>query len=118
MEKETKWHLVRTVFGEYSRGPNGPLYSDILNLAKQMHLDGATVLKGAEGFSATGGPGSNFLWGGREKSIPLIVETVVMDSKKTEFLDKLRELIKAGGSNATITISESEVVIGDPDRTQ
>ena len=112
---ENEWYWIRVFIGDYSRGPNGPLSEEILALAKKKNLAGATVLKGSNGYSLVGSPGSNQLFGGREKSIPLIIEIPLEGSKADDFMERLRDLVKDGSSNVMITKIKSEVIVSNPD---
>ena len=114
MEHKNSWYWIRIFCGDYSRGPKGPLSEAILDLAKSMNIAGATVLKGVNGYSLVGSPGSNQLFGGRDKSIPLIIEIPLGGSKMDDFMGRLSELVKGGGSNVMISKIKSEVIVSDP----
>ena len=115
MENENSWYWIRIFFGDYSRGPKGSLSTEVLALAKEMNLAGATVLKGLNGYSLVGSPGSNQLFGGQEKSIPLIIEIPIGGSKIDDFMERLSDLVKGGSSNVMIAKIKSEVIVSDPD---
>ena len=112
---ENSWYWIRIFFGDYSMGPKGALSEEILALAKEMNFAGATVLKGSNGYSLVGSPGSNQLFGGREKSIPLIIEIPLEGSKMDDFMERLSDLVKNGRSNVMITKIKSELIVSNPD---
>ena len=62
-----------------------------------------------------GSPGSNQLFGGRDKSVPLIIEIPLGGSKIDDFMGRLGELVKGGSSNVMIAKIKSEVIVSDPD---
>lgn len=114
MGNVNSWYWIRVFCGDYSRGPQGPLSQAIIALAKGMNLPGVTVLKGSNGYSLVGSPGSNQLFGGQEKSIPLIIEIPIGSSKLDEFMERLDDLVKKGSSNVMITKTKSEVIVSNP----
>lgn len=53
MFNETKGKLLRIYIGEHERREGKPLYEWLVLQAREMHMSGATVLRGVEGFGAS-----------------------------------------------------------------
>jgi uncharacterized protein len=52
MKLEGEGKLVRIYIGESDKWKHKPLYEEIVQTARKMHMAGATVLRGIEGFGA------------------------------------------------------------------
>ena len=94
---------------DYSEGPGGMLSSDIMSVVKRMEL-GASVIKGDEGHYP-GRPGTNYLFGAQQKSIPITMEIICPDSKLEELKSELRAVVEASDGNALIKVSTPEVIL-------
>lgn len=87
--------LLRIFFGENDRCGQKPLHEAIVQKAREMHLAGATVLRGPMGF----GHSSHIH---TEKilrlsfDLPMVVEIVDTEAKVREFLPVLDGMMKSG----------------------
>src|SRR3569833_1341460 len=87
--------LLRIFIGESDRADHQPLYEAIVLKARELHLAGATVLRGSMGFGK-----SSRLHTAKilrlSMDLPLIIEIVDAEEKIQNFLPALDEMIKGG----------------------
>jgi PII-like signaling protein len=87
--------LLRIFIGESDRWRHQPLYEAIVLKAREMHLAGATVLRGAMGFGK-----SSRLHTAKilrlSMDLPLVIEIVDGEEKIQQFLPVLDEMIGGG----------------------
>src|ERR1700680_2176948 len=87
--------LLRVFIGESDRFQHRPLYEAIVLKAREMHLAGATVLRGPMGFGH-----SSRLHTAKilrlSEDLPLVIEIVDMEAKIMEFLPVLDGMISSG----------------------
>src|ERR1039458_3444912 len=87
--------LLRIFIGESDRWHHQPLYEAIVLKAREMHLAGATVLRGPMG---VGNPSrletAKILR--RSMDLPLVIEVVDSEEKIQAFLPVLDEMMKGG----------------------
>src|SRR5512140_3281678 len=87
--------LLRIFFGEDDKFQHQPLYEAIVLKAREMHLAGATVLRGPMGFGQ-----SSRLHTAKilrlSEDLPLIIEIVDAEEKINELLPALEEMIGGG----------------------
>ena len=87
--------LLRIFFGEDDRFEHQPLYEAIVQKAREMHLAGATVLRGPMGFGH-----SSRLHTAKvlrlSFDLPVIVEIVDTESKINGFLPVLDKMMASG----------------------
>ncbi|HEY0454734.1 MAG TPA: DUF190 domain-containing protein [Verrucomicrobiae bacterium] len=87
--------LLRIFIGESDRWKTQPLYEAIVLKAREMHLAGATVLRGPMGFGK-----SSRLHTAKilrlSMDLPLVIEIVDTDEKIQSFLPTLNEMMKGG----------------------
>ncbi|MDX8532533.1 DUF190 domain-containing protein [Mesorhizobium sp. VK25A] len=87
--------LLRIFIGEDDRGPGHPLYESIVLQAREMHLAGATVLRGGMGFGH-----SSRLHTAKilrlSLDLPLVVEIVDSEEKINAFLPVLEGIMPSG----------------------
>jgi PII-like signaling protein len=97
--------LLRVFIGENDRYHDKPLYEVIVMTAREMHLAGATVLRGPMGFGK-----SSRLHSARidrlSNDLPMVVEIVDSPAKVDEFLPVLDGLIGSG----LITVEKVQVL--------
>ena len=97
--------LLRVFIGENDRYHDKPLYEVIVMTAREMHLAGATVLRGPMGFGK-----SSRLHSARidrlSNDLPMVVEIVDSQAKVDEFLPVLDGLIGSG----LITVEKVQVL--------
>ena len=104
--------LLRIFIGESDRWKHQPLYEAIVLKARELHLAGATVLRGPMGFGK-----SSRLHTAKvlrlSMDLPLIIEIVDAEEKIKAFLPVLDEMMKGG----LITLEQVKVIDyrADPD---
>ena len=87
--------LLRIYFGESDRHDGRPLYEAIVLRARERHLAGATVLRGAMGF----GPSSRIHTSKilrLSTDLPLVIEIVDAEDKINGFLPELETMMGGG----------------------
>jgi PII-like signaling protein len=104
--------LLRIFIGESDRWHHQPLYEAIVLKARELHLAGATVLRGPMGFGK-----SSRLHTAKilrlSMDLPLVIEIVDAEEKIQAFLPVLDEMMKGG----LVTIEKVRVIDyrADPD---
>ena len=87
--------LLRVFFGEDERCRNRPLYEAIVFKAREMHMAGATVLRGPMGFGH-----SSRLHTAKilrlSEDLPIVIEIVDSEEKIEAFLPILDGMIGSG----------------------
>src|SRR3974390_2877431 len=87
--------LLRIFIGESDRWEHKPLYEAIVLKARELHLAGATVLRGPMGFGK-----SSRLHTAKilrlSMDLPLVIELVHTEEKLNAFLPVLDEMIRGG----------------------
>ena len=87
--------LLRIFIGESDRWEHKPLYEAIVLKARELHLAGATVLRGPMGFGK-----SSRLHTAKilrlSMDLPLVIEIVDSEEKINAFLPLLDEMMKGG----------------------
>lgn len=97
--------LLRVFIGESDHWDGRPLYEAIVLKARELHLAGATVLKGVMGFGASSRLHTSKVLALSE-DLPLVVEIVDSREKLEELLPFLDEVVKDG----LVTIERAEVI--------
>src|SRR5205809_6202611 len=97
--------LLRIFIGESDRYQHRPLYEAIVLKAREMHLAGATVLRGPMGFGK-----SSRLHTAKilrlSMDLPLVIEIVDSEEKIQEFLPVLDDMMHGG----LITMEKVKVI--------
>ena len=95
MEIPTDAILLRIFIGESDRWESKPLYEAIVVKAREMHLGGATVLRGPMGFGKTSvlHTAKSFQL---SMDLPLIIEIIDSEEKINAFLPVLDGMITGG----------------------
>src|SRR5882724_4760461 len=97
--------LLRIFIGESDRWEHRPLYEAIVLKAREMHLAGATVLRGPMGFGK-----SSRLHTAKilrlSMDLPLIIELVDAEEKINQFLPVLDEMMQGG----LVTLEKVKVI--------
>src|SRR5438552_18464272 len=87
--------LLRIFIGESDRWQHKPLYEVIVLKARELHLAGATVLRGPMGFGK-----SSRLHTAKilrlSMDLPLVIEIVDAEEKIQGFLPVLNEMVQGG----------------------
>lgn len=97
--------LLRIFIGESDRHQHRPLYEAIVLKAREMHLAGATVLRGPMGFGKSSRLHSAKILRLSE-DLPLIIEIVDSEEKIRSFLPELDSLIGGG----LVTLEKVQVI--------
>ncbi len=97
--------LLRIFLGESDRSDGRPLYERIVLKAREMHLAGATVLRGPMGFGR-----SSRLHTAKilrlSEDLPVVIEIIDSEEKIGAFLDALEPLMGSG----LVTLEKVQVV--------
>lgn len=97
--------LLRIFIGESDRWHHKPLYEALVLKAREMHLAGATVLRGPMGFGK-----SSRLHTAKilrlSVDLPLVVEIVDSEEKINSFLPILDEMMQGG----LVTLEKARVI--------
>jgi PII-like signaling protein len=95
METPTDSLLLRIYIGEGARHGHQPLHEAIVLKAREMHLAGATVLRGAMGFGK-----SSLLHTTKilrlSDDLPVVIEIVDSEEKVNAFMAVLGQMMPAG----------------------
>lgn len=102
--------LLRIFIGENDRFANAPLHQAIVMKAREQHLAGATVLRGAVGYGM-----SSRLHTAKilrlSEDLPLVIEIVDSEEKINGFLPALNEMMSSG----LVTLEKIQVLqYGEP----
>ena len=87
--------LLRIFIGESDRWKHRPLYEAIVLKAREMHLAGATVLRGPMGFGKSSRLHTTKILR-LSMDLPLVIEIVDSEEKIQGFLPVLDEMMKGG----------------------
>jgi PII-like signaling protein len=87
--------LLRIFLGEDARFEHQPLYEAIVTKAREMHLAGATVLRGPMGFGHTSQIHTTKILNLAE-NLPVVVEIVDAQAKVDAFLPVLNDMMSSG----------------------
>ena len=97
--------LLRIFIGEDDRFDGAPLHESIVLKAREMHLAGATVLRGPMGFGA-----SSRLHTAKilrlSEDLPVVIEIVESEQKINDFLSVLDGMMSSG----LITLEKVQVL--------
>ena len=97
--------LLRIFIGESDRWKHQPLYEAIVLKAREMHLAGATVLRGPMGFGKSSRLHTSKIIR-LSMDLPLVIEIVDSEEKINLFLPALNEMIGGG----LVTLEKVKVV--------
>ena len=97
--------MLRIFFGEEDKANHLPLYEAIVLKAREMHLAGATVLRGCVGFGHSTRLHTTKILRLSE-DLPLVVEIVDTQEKIDKFLPVLDEMMTSG----LITLEKVQVL--------
>ena len=105
MKEQTEAELLRIFIGESDRWKHQPLYEAIVLKAREMHLAGATVLRGPMGFGK-----SSRLHTAKilrlSEDLPVVVELVDSEEK----LNTLRPFLDETVQEGLITMEPVQVI--------
>jgi PII-like signaling protein len=97
--------LLRIFIGEDDKFGGSPLYEAIVLKAREMHLAGATVLRGPMGFGASSRLHTTRILRLSE-DLPLVIEIVDSEEKIDDFLPVLDRMMSSG----LITLEKVQVL--------
>lgn len=97
--------LLRIFIGESDQWEGRPLYEAIVLKAREMHLAGATVLRGPMGFGANSRLHTVKVLRLSE-DLPMVIEIVDSRAKIDELLPHIEQMVKEG----MITLERVEVI--------
>jgi uncharacterized protein len=97
--------LLRIFIGESDRADHKPLYEAIVLKARELHLAGATVLRGPMGFGKSSRLHTSKIIR-LSMDLPLVIEIVDSEEKINSFLPVLDEMIGGG----LVTLEKVKVV--------
>ena len=104
MKLEGECRLLRIFIGESDTWHHKPLYEEIVRLAREQGLAGATVMRGIEGFGA-----SSRLHTSRilqlSEDLPLVIEIVDTVERIDAFVEQIDPMVGDG----LVTIERVEV---------
>lgn len=92
---EEQGELLRIYVGESDRWEKRPLYEAIVLAARERHLAGATVLRGALGYGHSARLHTSKILRLSE-DLPLVIEIVDSEEKINGFLPVLEEMMGSG----------------------
>ncbi len=87
--------LLRIFIGEDHKDDGRPLYESIVLKAREMHLAGATVLRGAMGYGHSSRLHTTKILR-LSADLPIIIEIVDSEEKINEFLPILDQIMSSG----------------------
>jgi len=98
--------LLRIFIGEADKWQGKPLYEEIIFLAKQRGMAGATAIKGFMGFGCKSHMHTAKIMRLSE-DLPIIIEIVDIEEKISAFIPSLDEMVKEG----LITLEKANVIM-------
>ncbi|HEY2104041.1 MAG TPA: DUF190 domain-containing protein [Chthoniobacterales bacterium] len=97
--------LLRIFIGESDRWNHKPLYEAIVLKARELHLAGATVLRGPMGFGKSSRMHTAKILR-LSMDLPIVIEIVDSETKVQAFLPKLEEMLSGG----LVTLERVQVI--------
>jgi uncharacterized protein len=97
--------LLRIFIGESDRFEHKPLYEAIVLKAREMHLAGATVLRGPMGFGKSSRMHTAKILR-LSMDLPMVIEIVDSEEKINAFLPALEEMMSGG----MVTLERAQVI--------
>jgi PII-like signaling protein len=98
-------YLLRVFIGEADRWQGKPLYEAIVLKARELHLAGATVLRGPMGFGANSRLHTTKVLRLSE-DLPLVIEIVDAKEKIDELMPHIDEIVQEG----LVTLERVQVI--------
>ena len=97
--------LLRIFIGESERYEHRPLYEAIVLKAREMHLAGATVLRGPMGFGHAAHLHTAKILR-LSDDLPLVIEIVDTEDRIRAFVDEVEPMVESG----LITLEKATVI--------
>ncbi len=98
-------HLLRVFIGENDKWRSRPLYEAIVLKARELHLAGATVLRGPMGFGAKSRLHTTKILRLSE-DLPIVIEIVDSKEKIDELMPHIDEMVTEG----LVTLERVQVI--------
>jgi len=98
-------YLLRIFIGESDRWHGTPLYEAIVMKARELHIAGATVIRGPMGFGANSRLHTTKILRLSE-DLPMIVEIVDAKEKIDELMPHIDEMVQEG----LVTLEQVQVI--------
>ncbi|MFO0840357.1 MAG: DUF190 domain-containing protein [Phycisphaerae bacterium] len=95
MKELTEARLLRVFIGESDRWHGKPLYEALVLKAREMHLAGATVLRGPMGFGAHSRMHTTKVLR-LSQDLPIVIEIVDTAEKIDAFLNQIDPMVSEG----------------------
>jgi len=95
MKIPERGHLLRIFIGESDKWHGRPLFEALVLKARELHLGGATVLRGPMGFGASSRVHTSRILRLSE-DLPIVIEIVDSKAKIDEFLPHVDEMVTEG----------------------
>lgn len=105
MKLEGEALLLRIFIGEKDRWQGRPLYEAIVSRAREMHLAGATVLRGPMGFGAKSRLHTLKILR-LSQDLPIVIEIVDSEEKIKGFLPCVEQMV----SDGLVTLEKVRVI--------
>ena len=105
MEVPRESMLLRIFIGESDRWNHKPLYEAIVLKAREMHLGGATVLRGPMGFGKSSRMHTAKILR-LSMDLPIVIEIVDSEERIQSFLPALEEMMSGG----MVTLERVQVI--------
>lgn len=99
--------LLRIFVGEDDKAGHLPLYEAIVLKARDMHLAGATILRGAVGFGRSTRLHTTKILR-LSQDLPIVIEIVDAEDRVNAFLPELEKLM--GKASSLITLEKAKVL--------
>lgn len=107
MDLPTQAVLLRIFIGEDDRSGSKPLHEAIVLKAREMHLAGATVLRGPVGYGKSSRLHTTKILRLSE-DLPLVIEIVDSEDAINGFLPALTEMMN--GTSGLVTLEKVQVI--------
>jgi PII-like signaling protein len=98
-------YLLRIFLGESDQWQSQPLYEAIVRKARELHLAGATVLRGPVGFGASSRLHTAMILR-LSQDLPVVIELIDSQEKIDEFLPHLDAMMQGG----LVTLERVQVI--------
>ena len=105
MKLPDEGYLLRIYIGESDEWEGRPLYEVLVLKARELHLAGATVLRGPMGFGANSRLHTTKILRLSE-DLPIVIEIVDSKDKIDEFLPHVDEMVREG----LVTLERVQVI--------
>jgi hypothetical protein len=105
MKIPTDGYLLRIFIGESDKWHGRPLYEAIVLTARELHLAGATVLRGPMGFGAHSRLHTAKIMRLSE-DLPIVIEIVDSKEKIDELMPRIDEMVQEG----LVTLERVQVI--------